>query len=244
VSDQAPKYFFVHVMKTAGGTLRRHIVAIHERDRVYPSDPPDGDMFEANTRIDRLRSLSPERRRRVQVFTGHFPFFAVEVLELDLTTFTILRDPVERTISYLRARKANHPEHRDMRLEEIYEDPFHFPCLIRDHQAKIFALRPDDGAESYMHVIDVDDERLALAKANLERVDVIGLQERFGEMLRELEARFGWRFGSVEDKNVGGRGAVPDSFRRRIAEDNGADMEFYEFARELYASRARDRSPA
>jgi len=231
------KYFFVHVMKTAGGTLRRQILANFDREEVYPYRKFDPDMRDANYRIDYLTSLPPERRDRVRVFTGHFPYVAVELLGIELTTITILRDPVERTLSYLRHCRHYHAQHRGMRLEEIYEDPFFFPSFIKDHQAKLFAFTPEDRPQSYMDELDVDAGRLAIAKRNLERVDVVGTQDRFEDLLSELQRRFGWSPAQVEDKHVMERDEVAESFRRRIAEDNAADMEFYEHARALCRQR-------
>jgi hypothetical protein len=227
------RFFFIHVMKTAGTTLLEQIRSNFDADEVYPLEGVDGDMRTAYTSLDFLTSLPPDRRRRIRVFAGHFPYVATELMGGGFTTLTVLRDPVERTLSYLGTRRRKHGG----TLEQIYEDPLRFPLLIRDHQAKVFSLTSADRPQSFMDVIDVDSERLALAKANLARVDVVGLQERFGEMMSELEARFGWRARGVPNRNRGGADRVPVSLRRRIAEDNRADMEFYEFALELYASR-------
>jgi hypothetical protein len=238
-SDQ--RFLFLHVMKTAGGTLRRQIEANFEREQVYPCEGVDKDMLAANTSLEYLTGLSASRRARIRVFTGHFPFMAVELLGADLTTITILRDPVERTLSYLRQRKRNDDVRHALSLEEIYEDPALFPSLIRDHQSKLFSLTVSDEPLSFGHVMDVDASRVELAKRNLERVDVIGIQDRFDELLDELEQRFGWRRVPVPRQNVdsGARQAVPASFRRRIAEDNRSDMEFFEHAVRLYERRRR-----
>jgi hypothetical protein len=233
------RFFFIHVMKTAGGTLRQQILANFDRERVYPYHRVDSDMRAANYMLGYLTSLPPARRDTIEVFTGHFPFVAVELLGLELTTMTILRDPVERTLSYLRHCRHRHDQHRGLSLEEIYEDTFFYECFIKNHQAKLFAFTPDDEPESYMDSLEVDEARLALAKANLERVDVVGTQDRFGDLLSELEERFGWRRFAVPNRNVG-QGEpfnASESFRRRIAEDNRADMEFFEHAQAVAARR-------
>jgi hypothetical protein len=237
MSDQ--RFFFLHVMKTAGGTLRQQILANFEREQVYPWERVDADMLTANTSLDYLTSLPASRRARIRAFTGHFPFMAVELLGRDLTTITILRDPVERTLSYLSQRRRNDDVRRGLSLEEIYEDASLFHSLIRDHQAKLFALTVNDRPNSFGHVLDVDAARLEIAKRNLERVDVLGTQDRFDDLLSELERRFGWRCGPIVNQNVGPRAPedVPVSFRRRIAEDNPADMEFFEHAVRLCEQR-------
>ena len=237
--SSARPFFFVKIMKTGGGTFLQHVLANFERAEVYPYDPHDGDMEVANVRIDHLLAVSEERRRQIRVYTGHFPYVAVELLGVDATTLTIVRDPVERTISYLRHCRRYHPQHRDMRLQEIYEDPFYFPCFIQNHQAKLFALTSTDQPESFMDVLDVDEERLARARENLERVDVVGLREQFDDLLAEMASRYGWRFGAVPDRHVSTGGEVAPSFRRRIAADNAADMAFYDHAVTLWSRRRR-----
>jgi hypothetical protein len=58
--------------------------------------------------------------------------------------------------------------------------------------------------------------------------------------LCELERRFDWRRTQVVNQNVSPRATrrVPASFGRRIAEDNPADMEFFEHAVRLCDQRA------
>jgi hypothetical protein len=231
-----PRFFFIHVMKTAGTTFTWHALANFGRDQVYPHKDLDPERDIAKYNIGYLTGLSPQRRAGIRVFTGHYPFVAVELLAMELVTITILRDPVERTISFLKHCKRYLDQFRSLPLEQIYEDPFFFPALIRDHQAKLFAMTPDDRPLGYFDVLDVDDRRLEIAKANLARVDVLGLQERFPEFLEEME-RYGWRFRNVGDCEVSAGSGVSRSFRRRIAEDNAADLEFYDHAQRLWQRR-------
>ncbi len=237
-------------MKTAGGTLREYLRENFPGDSYYPTRddwPPreaagkGGERaraIAANVDIDHLVSLPPERLKRIRMFTGHFPLVAAERLEFDLTLLTILRDPVDRTVSYLRACKYLIPGYGERTLEEIYEDPWHFPTLIHNHQTKLFATTVDDGIRSPYDLVEVDRARLELAKERLEGVDAVGLQERFDEFLAELHTRFGWRFagGRKSRHRVPGPDAS-EALRRRIAADNEADIEFYEHARALVARR-------
>jgi hypothetical protein len=240
VSEIAPehRFFFIHVMKTAGTTFSWHALANFDQDEVYPCARLDPDRYFAKFRIDYLTGLSPERRTQIRVYTGHFPFVAAQLLGMELVTLTILRDPVERTISYLKHCQRYNQQHRSLALQQIYEDPFLFPSLIRNHQAKLFAMTLEGLSPlGYFDVIDVHERRLEIAKANLERVDVLGLQERFSDFLEEMARRYGWRFAAVPDLNVSAESGISRSFRRRIAEDNAADLDFYEHARRLWERR-------
>ena len=233
--------FFVHVMKTGGATFRRHVYANFDPDEVYPN-PSYDDMNDGNWSIEQLLSLPPERRAVIRAYTGHFPFVVTDLLDGHFLTLAILRDPVSRTISYLKHCKRYHEHHRDLSLEEIYDDEFYFRTMIHNHQAKLFSMTTDDRLESYMDVIEIDDDRLEIAKANLARIDLLGLNEHHDEFLAEVEERLAWWIGPVPNQRVSEESwEASPALRRRIASDNAADMEFYAHARTLYEQRRRAR---
>jgi hypothetical protein len=228
-------------MKTGGATFRQHVYANFGPGEVYPR--PKVDNMERAWLVASLLNLPADRRAETRAYTGHFPFVVTELLGIELVTFTILRHPVERTLSYLKHCKRYHPQHADLSLEEIYDDPFYFPCFIQEHQTKIFSMTADDPLESYADVIAVDERRLEIAKANLEKVDVVGLSDRHGEFVAEMQQRFGWQFEPLKNRRVSSEDwEAPTSLRRRIAEDNQADMAFFEYATQLHDARRRARS--
>lgn len=230
-------------MKTGGATFRQHVYANFAAGEVYPR--PKVDNMERAWLVDYLLGLPAERRAETRAYTGHFPFVVTELLGIDLVTFTILRHPVDRTLSYLKHCKRYHSQHAELSLEEIYDDPFYFPCFIQEHQTKIFSMTADDPLESYADVVDIDERRLEIAKTNLEKVDVIGLSEHHDEFVSEMQLRFGWQFKTLKNRRVSSEDwAAPASLRRRIADDNRADVAFFEFATQLHAQRRRTRSEA
>jgi hypothetical protein len=238
-----PPFFFIHIMKTGGATLRQHIYGNYQPGEVYPV--PNVDDMDRAWLVDYLLDLSPERRAATLGYTGHFPFVVTELLDLDLVTLTLVRNPVDRTISYLKHCKRYHDQHRKLSLEEIYRDKFHFPCFIHNHQTKIFSMSTDDRLESYMDVIDVDDRRLEIAMQNLETVDILGLHDRYDEFLDALRQRFGWRFDRIRNRRVGReQWEVSPGLRQRIAHENAADVDFYEHAKRLHERRLRSRVPS
>jgi hypothetical protein len=222
--------FFIHIMKTAGTSLRNVIRAHIDSTALYPSRDYDADMHEANESIRYLLSIPDERRNRVRAYMGHFPFVVTHMLGREVTTLTTLRDPIDRAISQLKHLRVWSPEHKDLSLEAIYEDPILQPCFLRNHQAKIFAFSEADKPETYRDVLEIDDRRLAMAKANLDRVDVVGVVERYDELLRAVAARFGWAADPATRLRVGSRTDVPAALRRKIIDDNEADLDFYEYA--------------
>jgi hypothetical protein len=251
-----PRYFFVHVMKTGGRTLLHHLRGNFEPDEMYPSPDfdirVDGDTVDIwhHARISRVLSIPPERRRRIRIYSGHYPYVVSRLVGDDLTTMTVLRDPVERSISLMRQfrRKglppgtSTEPSVAGERptLEQVYDNPFVYDTLLHNHQTKIFSTREDDALDTYMDVFKVDEARLALAKKNLENVDVIGLTERYDSFLDELADRTGWHIDRELRKNVTPADEiqpVSESLRQRIVEDNALDIQLYEYAKQLVESR-------
>jgi hypothetical protein len=253
----SPPFFFVHVMKAAGTTLRTHLQANFPAGAVYPDVDLDLDvdrserqtqnpnglhpvlqaMLDTYTSIEQLRRITPERRAAIRAYAGHFPFTVTREIDAELITMTALRDPFTRTLSYLRMNKRLDP-FRDASLDEIYDHQQNFEMFIHDHQTKVFAIEPSDHVTTVMDIVPIDDHRLAVAKANLASVDVVGLAERFDDFLDELHRRFGLRFDPIPDANVStGDWPVSTALRRRIEDDNRADFELYQYARALVAER-------
>lgn len=232
---RAGRFFFVHLVKTGGTTLRKRLAHHFGASAIYP-DASDANQFEYFS-VERLRERLHARGDEIQVVTGHFPLCTAEILGGGFTTLTVVREPIERILSHLRHHREWSPESRHKRLEEIYSDPETFHRLLHNHMVKMFSLTRDEPALSALTRIEFTPERLEQAKENLGSVDALGLQERFDEFCGELEQRFGWDLGRPQYANRAERGEVSEGLRARIAEDNAMDIELYEFARELYESR-------
>ncbi len=138
-------------MNTAGTSLAFQLQQQFQPHEMYPSkgfDSLDADRA-GYVSMSRLLSVSPERRAAIRIYTGHFPFVAAELLDEDLTTLTMLRDPVDRTFSVLKHLKRRAKRYHDHRLEEIYDDPFVFVHFIENHQTRMFAITADDKPEAF-----------------------------------------------------------------------------------------------
>ena len=236
------RLFFVHVMKTGGATFRRRLEANLGEEHVFPNAAIDTDLLAANLSVDYLAGLPEERVAVLQAYTGHFPFAATQILPGSFVTMTVLRDPVERTISYLKHCRKYQEQHHGMALEAIYEDSWFFPTMMDNHQAKVFAITPEDHAPTVAEVIEIDDARLAQAKANLESVDFVGLHEHYDDFVAEVTEHFGWTGAAPMSWHVSEPEPIADAFRSRIAEDMAADVELFAFAQELYHRRPRARA--
>jgi len=240
------RYFFIHIQKTAGTSLRRHLLANFNREEIYPP-PPDGgsknQMLSAYLAGGFLCDIPPDVQARFRLFHGHMAFAVSKRLSFDepMKTFTLLRDPVERTLSVLGQKKRNRPEFAKASLEQIYDNEEIFPGQILNHQTKIFAVPVDSDILEGFRPFHVGEEEFERAKKHLEMVDVIGIQEDMPAFLRALSSRFGWTILDEDVReNVGNKQKVSPGLRQRIAEDNAIDIEFYRYARQLIEQRGQN----
>ncbi len=222
------------MQKTGGISLYKRLQRHFGEQAVYPA-PSDGDPADVAPQLflDVLLDRWPQRRDEIRMLTGHFPLCTTELLDAEFTVLTVLRDPVERTLSYLRHHRDTTPADSELSLEGIYEDPDRFRPFIENHMVKMLSLKASEMTGGMMTVIDLDHRRLRRAKRALRRMDVFGLQDELEPFAQRLERRYGWALGPPVHENTTTPSEVPASFRARIAEDNPLDMELFEYGRKL-----------
>lgn len=235
-------WFFVHLQKTGGTSLNLQLMQQFGRDALYPWPPdvPD-DAERPQISVAALRRAWAERGDRIRMIAGHFPFATMELLGGGFTSLTILRDPVARTISNIRSQLGGNLRMEGLDPVEVYERTRPF---TRNHMLRMLSVTAAEIIETeelgrwpvFRHV-DPTDERLAAAKANLERIDVIGLTERLDEFTAELDARFGWHLGSAAHANASPPADLPAELIEQIRADHGPDLALYAHARELVTRR-------
>jgi hypothetical protein len=269
-------------MKT-GGTSFADIIANNFRasDR-YPDAylTPDLNIFERFETylyvpgfVARVNAM----QGRLRVVSGHVPYGVRSLLRDSYIAMTLLRDPVERTLSYLKHCRKYHIEHMNLTLEQIYDDAWFHASFIHNYQTKIFSMSAQESLAEDRHlpgvvklpsrqemadgtnlsedvellrrsapgrvslecfaastgVIEVDEQRLQIAKDNLSAVEVVGVTEHYDRFLKQLVERYGWDIKSMPHRHAGDSEHVSQAFQRRIARDNAFDIELHEYAKSI-----------
>ncbi len=276
------KFLFIHVMKT-GGTSFADIIGnnfpVNER---YPDAciVPDADIFrriEAYLFVPGIVTDVNALGGQLRMVSGHFPYAVRNLLNDSYVAMTLLRDPVERTLSYLKHCRRYHIEHQPMGLEAIYEDPWFHASFVQNYQTKLFSMSPaealaedrflagapqlptrremGDGTNlsaeidafrrqapgrvslecfaASTGVIQIDDNRLSIAKENLSAVEVVGVTEHYDRFLGKLIEQHGWQIAATPHRHAGEGDVISAEFRHRIAVDNAFDIELYAHAKSL-----------
>jgi hypothetical protein len=251
-------------MKTGGTSLNRTFHAHFGAERSWPAS--------TDPRLRRYQKFDPSylvdmaagERARLRFVSMHAGAWVADALFPDLLSVTVLRDPVERTISHLR-QLADLPQTPDD-LEAIYDQPVWHARLV-DHQTQVFAASEAELREQREHRQDYDPARLpegereavrealwagfattisapkviderayAEAEARLDRIDVVGVTERLDEAVARVAERLGTTLPRVGRANASAdRADVPARLRDRIDEENRWDRGLYERARDRAA---------
>lgn len=229
---EMPRILFIHVPKTAGTSMRQMLqVSLGER-AVYPSNRDiarraDG-CYPSHAEI--LRALPSVRPYRVLI--GHFVAGLARDLPVRHRTATMLRDPVQRSLSML----AHVERHRGISPEAVLDSEELCAELITDHQTRLL------GADAPRDFNNLTGASLNRALRTVAALDYVGITERFGESCRLFDAAFGTDVSSCRmQANVlrpGGRGL--EEFIPRIEPLVTRDRVLYEsacarFERELAA---------
>lgn len=231
---------FIHVMKTAGTSLRSMLTKGFGAEAVYPNSA-DRDAFSdrRNMRPDELVTRHRQgRTHAAKVLFGHIPYIAAEEIDPPPTTVTVLRDPVARTLSIIKSRIRRDPQQT---VAQLLADQNFVDRFVRDYQTKMFAFDSlDECAATVNAPLEIDKGRWKRALDRLDRVDVVGIAEDLPSFCARFESHFGVslqaqtaphnRTGDVLPR-------IPRRLRRRIERLTRHDHALYKHARQFATPR-------
>ena len=243
--EHPKRYFTVHLQKTAGTTFRDRLRNSFTPRQIYPfmSDGPD--ILYAIISLSHLEKRWKKRSDQIRLIHGHFPLSTVNVLKVPFTTMSVLRPPLDRTLSYLRHQREVVPADNNKSLEEIYDDPKRFHGIIRNHMTRMFGMsinqmRRIDGCFG-----DIPDSQWMLdrAKKGVASLDYVGVQPEFETFWQELAAGEGFDTEAAVNSNATKPMDAPEHLKERIRHDNKMDFELYDFAQDLLQKRGSCKKP-
>ena len=228
MSRRAPRMFFCHIPKTAGGTVKRLL------SQVYPF----AQMMDFET-APQLVHVTDAELAGARCIAGHAGAALIRRLPEDTVYVTMLRDPVERLRSlhrYFRQSGAIGPD-----------EDFATFVQAREHRMQT------DNVQSWMlcHDMDlacrrmyrerkIDDATiLALAQQSLRQFHLIGFQEQLGTFVERLAQLTGHTFGAIPGVNATQATAEPepepldDAAAAALEELTALDRLLYTFAQEI-----------
>ena len=178
------RIFFIHIAKTAGTSMRRMLEREFGAQLVYPGSPhlrriPDACYPHGSAMLRDFARIPPHN-----VLTGHVTAAMADMLPCPYRTATILREPVQRSLSML----GHFSRGTGIPVAQLLDDPHFVAFNIANFQTRVLGA---DGVCDPHEVGQSDGAMLARATRRLETLDFVGLTERFGESCALFDARFG-----------------------------------------------------
>jgi hypothetical protein len=189
-----PTFFFIHIPKTGGMSIEKLLRHIYDEKKVVPA------YFSRD-----LLSLKKLKMKRGSLLYGHHPYCISEIFDDDALVFTMLREPLSRTLSVYNhiRRDTTHPSHRMLMAEtgSILDFANHetLHLHVRESQTRYLGAQIDfrgiyrehvsgetcreEALKRFMQdfVLPVDEEVYERARRRLYSLPVFGIMEFFSQ---------------------------------------------------------------
>jgi hypothetical protein len=171
------RWFFVHIMKTAGTTLRIQMQRSLP-DELYPTleelrKNPSG-FYLAPAALERIYSQGPAIGTRRVIF-GHYSHAFLRQLDPGRKIASFFREPVARLLSMANQFSRFVPPFEGLAIADVLRNPFF--SRFADYQTKIFSM-PSAGADVNIAMADLAPD-LDAALANVDTLDYVGVSEQY-----------------------------------------------------------------
>jgi hypothetical protein len=244
-----PILAFVHIPKTAGGSVSSMLTAAYSKEGVAKT----GNYVRNPEKSVRKVASVVGKKQRISI--GHTPYGALrKELPPNTRYMTFLREPVDRVLSHYyrhihiqdprRASKAKQRSNTGWRakagsIEEALVE-MKLP-QISNLATRFLSGQPSPPMEGDLPASALDD-----AKNNLRTFAFVGIQERFEESLVLLQRMLGLGTMPYRNRHVSSSDQrpsvdeIPDEQQALIEEYNQLDAQLYSFGLELFDEAVAD----
>nr|WP_299500559.1 sulfotransferase family 2 domain-containing protein [uncultured Rhizobium sp.] len=232
------KHFsFVHIPKAGGTSITEMLFELVEPEEIFPRE----ELFNYPLFSDISAPLNPS------LFISHFGYNFYR--GAGGSCMTVMRDPVERILSLFSYWKnpggkmaPGDPLPKDMRLTDfLWSEREDIRLNVDDAQTWQLAFSHDMATRRRLDGVS-DEELVDVAKANLSRMEVVGVLEAQPHFIKQIERMFPRsrhlelsRYNATVERTA--RQAVGHADLAKIVELTSLDAKVYNFAAELAASR-------
>ena len=205
--------------------------SIHGPESVHPtseflSHRKDGRYQTMTELCDVEHDLPPHR-----FLFGHFIAASRDLLTRKYRMATLMRDPVDRSISIIRL----HAHATGQRVSKLIENGTFLSSHVADFQTRVFGSKINGDLVRPQESPPATDETLRQALLQIARFDFVGMTEMYQESVDLFDKRFGTSLGgNIERINAAPAGDVGKDDLVPIVEPLvQRDMELYTYAKSI-----------
>lgn len=247
------RVFFVHLAKTAGVSIESLLRPEYPSERICPS-------YHLAELLDLDRPPTD-----YDLYLGHLPYCALDLVGPVDFVFTILRDPVARGISALEhlRRDTSHPQHQLLMsetstLREVLAHP-RLRGQVSNPQTRYLGLDAGIRAAYEAHKAgglprmraakavyealrqEATDDVYEQARKNIAEMNFVGITEQLDDAVRALSGLLGLTCANAPRLNVAPSSNKHERYgleeEELLREANAYDLALHEFARNEFATR-------
>lgn len=236
--NQITKPVFLHIPKAAGTTFLQMLVNAFGQEHVYWLN-----HLEYDDSFKILQDIEQTDPERIYVIVGHINYGIHNILSNNYTYFTVVRDPVQRALSFFDYAYSS-PEHP--LYETLRKGPIDFsdPEILNNISNLQTRMLCNSTISDISILSSVSKEYLKIAKRRLQSCAAVGITEEFDAFISLVNAKFGWNLSKIQEQNVTPhrkyRAELDQAMIERIREHNRLDIELYEYAKELFTKQLRE----
>lgn len=223
-------FYFLHIPKAAGTSLR---YALYEKFRAHEVYPNNVDYYFRHRA--KYISVKQLQQRKEQLFPqwkklliGHFQLFPLDknFRSPPPRSICFLRHPVDRVVSSIDYLRASGRRYQGLSFEQVLSE-----YGEQEGRLQACSLGYKPRRRNMQQVLE-----------NLEKIDVLGVVEHYRRSIQLINREFNWELNSDYRKNVSAKthGAASDNMlREQVAAYCELDLTLYEYGLKRFEAHCR-----